>query len=67
MGLYFARLQTAPLARFLRQVHKSDVADLLDAHAEDFAHCVWDLGVDFSMPESATRTAIQKMAIHGVL
>ncbi|MEL6342698.1 MAG: hypothetical protein AAFV53_06170 [Myxococcota bacterium] len=66
-GLYFARLQTAPLARFLRRVHKRELSAVLDAHAHDFAHCVWDLGFDFAMPEDATRPAIQKMAIHGVL
>ena len=66
-GLYFARIQSSQLARFLRMTHKTALADVLEEHAEDFAHCVWDLGFDFALPESAETTAIEKMAFHGVL
>lgn len=66
-GIYFARISSAQLARFSRTVHKTQIASILDAHAHDFEHCVWDLGYDFAMPESEDRTTIVKMAIHGVL
>ena len=65
-GLYFARISSAQLAWFLRRVSKPALADVMEAHKEDFAHCVWDLGYDFALDESAIRPRIEKVAIHGV-
>jgi hypothetical protein len=66
-GLYYSRISSAQLIPFLDRHGKKDVADVLRAHDDDFAHVSWDLGFDFSAAPGATSVAIEKLAIHGVV
>ncbi len=50
-----------------RTLRTGDVVDVLRAHEDDFAHVSWDLGFDFAAAPGATRVAIEKLAIHGVV
>jgi hypothetical protein len=65
-GLYFSRIGSAQLARFLRG-HHPPIASVLEAHAAELAPLRWDLGFDYAAPgKSATHVAIDKIGIHGV-
>lgn len=67
-GLYYSRLGTEQVVRFLRDHTPGALADLLAAHAEDFAHQRWDLGFDFAATSpAATKIRVNKLALHGVL
>ena len=65
-GLYFARIRSGQLARFLRATHKVELAQVLESHADDFSHSLWDLGFDFALDESAEVPSIDKLAFHGI-
>lgn len=67
-GLYYARIGTEALARFLGRHGHPDLAGLLSHHRADFAALRWDLGFDFAAASpSATSLSIDKIAIHGVV
>jgi hypothetical protein len=64
-GLYYSRISTLQLRTFLARHGKEDVAQVLEAHANDFAHVAWDLGFDFAAAPGAETLSIPKLAIHG--
>lgn len=67
-GLYYARIATPALARFLALHGHPALAALLRHHATDFAPLRWDLGFDFcAASPSAEALTIDKLAIHGVV
>jgi hypothetical protein len=66
-GLYYSRISTTQLIPFLSRHGQGDLAALLHAHADDFAHVSWDLGFDFRAPPGADEIAIPKLAVHAVI
>lgn len=65
-SLYYSRIRTGQLARFLKRHGHAPLAALLAEHERDFVHLVWDLGFDFSAAPSDERIAIDKVGIHGI-
>ena len=65
-SLYYSRIRTAQLARFLRRHGHAPLATLLTEHERDFAHLVWDLGFDFAAAPGAAHLSIDKLGIHGI-
>jgi len=65
-ALYYSRIRSGQLARFLSRHGHAPLAELLTHHERDFAHLVWDLGFDFCAAPSATHLTIDKLGIHGI-
>ncbi|MEQ9319059.1 MAG: hypothetical protein RIF41_07855 [Polyangiaceae bacterium] len=65
-SLYYSRIRTGQLARFLSRHGHAPLAALLREHERDFAHLVWDLGFDFCAAPSAESLTIDKLGIHGI-
>ena len=67
-ALYYSRISTAQLARFLKRHRPGPILDALEAHSGDFAHVNWDLGFDFAADRPrAESISINKIGIYGVL
>ena len=65
-GLYYSRIRTGQLARFLRRHGHAPLAALPAHHEAHLAHLVCDLGFDFAAAPSATSLTIDKLGIHGI-
>jgi hypothetical protein len=66
-ALYYARIDSGQLGRFLERHRPGALSAALRAHADDFAHLSWDLGFDFAAAPSAETMVIHKLGVHGVL
>jgi hypothetical protein len=67
-ALYYSRITSAVLARFLREhgpARARPLAQTLAEHDADFAHLSWDLGFDFCAAPSAKTMSIRKVGLHG--
>jgi hypothetical protein len=63
-GLYFSRVETRVLARFLRdRAWPAALGALIDEHAAELDHLLWDVGVDFRASDVGTR--IVRSAAYG--
>ena len=66
-GLYYSRIGTDALARFLARHGYGSIADVLRHHRQGFAALRWDLGFDYAASSSGTTSlAVDKIGIHGV-
>lgn len=66
-GLYYSRIGSEQLVRFLRSRRLgTQYADLLEAEASGFAAVRWDLGFDFSASHGSAGIDVRKYAVHGV-
>ena len=65
-GLYFSRIGTEQLLRFLAEHLPGALHDVLSAAASDFAHLLWDLGFDFRRPASSKQPSIEKIGVYGI-
>jgi len=66
-SVYYSRIGTPALARFLERHLPGPVAQALRAHDDDFAHVGWDLGFDYCARPSDARVALPKIGIYSVL
>jgi hypothetical protein len=66
-GLYFSRLRTEQLLRFLAEHLPGALHDLLAGAGADFDHLYWDLGFDFRGGTARARPKIEKIGVYGVV
>jgi hypothetical protein len=66
-GLYFSRLATEQVLRFLAQRLPGPLHDVLGGAGADFAHLLWDLGFDFRRPSQDPAVSIEKIGLYGVV
>lgn len=65
-ALYFSRIDTPQLLRFMDQYMPGPVADMLHAHQDAFAHLRWDVGYDFATTSTDSTTAkVLKAGFYG--
>jgi hypothetical protein len=65
-SLYYSRVSTAQLARFVA-TQRPELQQLLLSHEGDLEHLSWDIGFDFAAASSASSLTIEKFGVHGVL
>ena len=67
-ALYFSRVDTDQLLRFLARRWPGSLCRVLHARAHDLAHLRWDLGIDFAAPASdLSAVALRKIGLYGYL
>jgi hypothetical protein len=66
-GLYFSRLRTEQLLRFLAEHLPGTLHDVLSSAGSGFAHLLWDLGFDFRGGAAGQTPAIEKIGVYGVV
>jgi hypothetical protein len=66
-GLYFSRIRSAQLLRFLAEHLPGVLHDVLAGAASDFAQLLWDLGFDFRRNPESALPVIEKIGVYGVV
>ncbi len=65
-ALYFSRVETPRLSRFLDAYMPGPTADMIRAHQDEFAHLRWDVGYDFATSATDAATpSVYKAGFYG--
>ena len=67
-ALYFSRITTAQLERFLSENRPGPLQDMIAANRDGFSHLLWDVGFDFAPVPGKTGGAAKtgKIGIYGI-
>ena len=66
-GLYFSRIRTSALERFLATYLPGPALDLIQERQAELEHLLWDIGIDYSVAFGTTEASVRKAGIYGVL